>query len=269
MPLKASVAKIEDVAEPLRSLYKQSGSQFVLDLDGAEDLGKVGEFRENNLRLSREMETMKSQLAAFAGIDPEAVKSLREQAEKAKGEEEKALLKSGKFDEVIARRTAAFRADLDAQIKATNETLKQREETIKALTGRLSSTLVDTDLQKTIDAVGLKARQGAMEDLTRRAREVWRIDEKGNMVAIDPKATGPMYSSEKAGEPITMKEYVTKRLATEAAHLFEASGGGGAQGGQRAGGIPSGGYVSVSDPLEVGRHLKEISKGTVKVQMNE
>lgn len=269
MALKPVVAKIEDVDEKYRPLYKPGTGGFVLDFEGADDLGRLGEFRNNNIELRKQQEALAAQLKSFEGIDPEAVKSLREQQDKAKAEEEKELIRKGKFDELVARRTAAARADLDSQIKATRTTLEEREKTITALQGRLSVLVVDSDVAKAIEAVGLKPRAGALDDIHRRARDVWKVDDSGNMVAVDPSKGGksPLYSAEKAGEPITMKEYVAKVLAVQAAHLFEGSSGGGAAGGARGGGGAAGQMIEGGNALDFGRNLEGIAKGTVRVRL--
>lgn len=267
MALKHKIDKLDGLSDDVKKLYRQDGSAFVLDVELPED-PKIAEFRSNNVTLSNALSALKDQMKVFEGVDPEAIKSMRAQAEAAKADEEKELIKKGRWDELVQRRIAAAAQEFNSKIKASQEEMGKKDDAIKNLTGRLSVLMVDGEITKAIDAAGLKPRPGALDDIYRRARDVWRVDEKGNLNAFDSKSNGPMYSAEKTGELINMKEYVAKRLATEASHLFEGSGGGGASGGAGRGG--GGGAVVIgNDPLEFGRNLKGIKDGTVRVRLDE
>jgi hypothetical protein len=67
MALKFTVDTLDEVEEPLRQHYVEDNGKFTL----ATDHPKIAEFRENNIRLTKE-------LAKFEGIDPVAVKADRE-----------------------------------------------------------------------------------------------------------------------------------------------------------------------------------------------
>lgn len=266
MSLKHKVGKLEDVDEKFRGLYKQDGATFVLDLE-SEDLAKLNEFRDTNTRLTNELKTSKERLDVFAGLDPAAVAEIKAQVERTKADEEKELIRKGKFEEVITRRTAAAGAENERQLKAVQATLEEKDKTIGGLKNRLATLLVDQDVSKAIESAGLKPRQGALADITRRAREVWSVQEDGSLAAFEGGTKNAMYSKVKAGQPITMSEYVLTRLAQEASHLFEGSGGGGASGGAKGGTQPSG-VLTNPDPLAFGRNLKSISEGKTKVDIS-
>lgn len=271
MALKLKIPKLDDVPEAVRALYKQQGSEFHLDLDGADELSRLNEFRTNNTQLAKDLADERARLKSYEGLDPAMVATMREQIEATKAAEEKELLKKGNFNEVVNRRTAAAGLENERKINAANETLASRDKTINSLKGRLAELLVDTDIQRTIEAVGLKPRTGAMADITRRGRDSWQVNEDGTLTPIERGTKNVMYSKEKTGQPMPMKEYVTGVLATEAAHLFEAAGGGGAGGGRAAGGggVQGGGASRVlinPDAATFGKHAKEIQAGTVTVE---
>lgn len=272
--LKKRIKALEDVDEALRSLYKKDGDGYVLDMEqeegddsGDEEPGRVKEFRDKNITLLKEKKRLEEALKQFEGLDPDVVKTLRQQAEEAKEKEIQDLLKKGKVDDVVQRKLAAREAEFKKQIDAVNSQMGEKDKTIGSLRGQLQGLLVDSGVTKAIEAAGLKPRVGAMEDIMTRARSVWKINDDGQMVALDAKGE-PRYSSTKAGDPLTLKEYVTKDLLESAGHLFEAATGGGAAGG-KGGGTSTGPVISGSDPLEMGRRVKDIASGKARVQINE
>lgn len=267
MALKFRVPKLEDVPEALRSMYRQSGNEFVLDAEGAEDLSRLSEFRDNNTKLGQKAKELEDRLKAFDGLDPSAVASLREAAEKAKVEEEKELIRKGKWDELVARRTAAADLEHKRKLDEVNGTLGKKDETIKALRGQLQSLMVDSEVQRAIEAAGLKPRTGATADIFRRARDTWRVGDDGQLRAFVPGKDEPLYSKQKAGDALSMKEYVTGFLAAEAGHLFEGASGGGAGGSKSPAGAGGGSPTILRNPdaRTFGQHAAEIAKGTVKV----
>ena len=74
-----------------------------------------------------------------------------------------------------------------------------------------------------------------------------------------------MFSPKDPNQHLSMDEFFTD-LAGKASHLFEESRGGGAVGGTKT--ISNGRgikYIS-NDPIEMGRNLEGLAKGTVEVR---
>src|SRR5947209_12634589 len=98
MSLKYKLKSKDEVPAEHQSLYVERDGAFVLDAEGVADKSKLDEFRTNNLALLKQVEDLKSK---FAGIDPEQARQL----EQTKRElEEKAALKAGEVDKVVANR---------------------------------------------------------------------------------------------------------------------------------------------------------------------
>ena len=79
-------AGFDALAEPVRALYKEEGGQFVLQVEADP---RVGEFRENNLALQRQLEEAKKGGPQNAGL-AERVSQLTEQLETLNKEKEAA-----------------------------------------------------------------------------------------------------------------------------------------------------------------------------------
>src|SRR5205809_8079866 len=71
MALKFAIDKLDDVAEPFREHYVKDGDKSYLATQG--DHPKVVQFRENNIKLTKEVEELRPLKTKFEGIDPAAV----------------------------------------------------------------------------------------------------------------------------------------------------------------------------------------------------
>lgn len=75
MGLKITVDKIEDVAEPHRSLYVERDGKFALDVEGLEDTSGLKSAFEKEKERRKELS---AKLEALRGIDPEEYTRLKE-----------------------------------------------------------------------------------------------------------------------------------------------------------------------------------------------
>jgi septum formation inhibitor MinC len=111
MALKYKLNSKSDVPAELQSHYIERDGAFFLDAEGVADKSKLDEFRTNNVALLKQIDDLKTR---FAGIDPDQARQL----EQAKRElEEKAALKAGEVDKVVASRVQAVKTELDRSVK--------------------------------------------------------------------------------------------------------------------------------------------------------
>ena len=208
MPLKYKYTNLKDIpAEDVR-LYVERGNEWVLDAEGDGSKAKLDEFRQNNVALT-------NQLKRFEGIDPDAVRSLQTATmEKQKAMEEEQRVKEGKFQEVLAERLKAVRAEF-APVVAERD----------ALNGRLTAIQIDQAVVTEATKRGL--RPTAITDITSRARQTFKLV-NGVPQAFD--GDGQTARMGKDGtSPMTLAEWVDA-LVSDAPHLFEANAGSGAAG---------------------------------------
>lgn len=263
MKLKPILEKLDDLPKEFHALYEKSDAGYVLT--GIEDkdyTSKITEFRENNIKLTKEMEKLKKDMEKYKGVDLDKYNKALESYNKAEGDEERKLLEAGKFDEVVTRRTSAMKADFDNQIKAKDAAVKAKDSEVSTLRNKLGSLLIDREIQVAISKTGAKLRPSALEDVLARARNTWKINEKGEMHPTDPSGETRFG---KDGNPLTMDEYANSLLET-ATHLFEGGKGGGAAGSQGSSGSGKR-TIDGADPMAFGKNLEDIAKGKVEVSV--
>jgi len=216
---------------------------------------KLDEFRENNRVMHAQLEQLKQQ---YSGIDPEAFKRMREEFDKAKEGEEKTLLQQGKFEELFARKLDPIRQDFTAKLTAAQEKAAQIQKERDAYFDSLKTVRVDTAAQAAAAEAKVSVRPEAMRDFASRMRELFAIDEKGNVIA-----QGAAKYRGTDGADMTPKEAVAE-LLQQAPHLFVGSVGGGAGGG--SGSMPRGAVIDRSDTKAYLANLEKVAKGEVKVR---
>lgn len=261
MALKLKTQNLNEIAEPLRPLYRQNGEGvWQLDVEMPEaksddqssllgDLkSKVAEFRETNIGLTKTVEELRQKLSSFEGIDPHEYKNMKSKVDDlakkgVKGTEDLASIVSRAVNEVVAPLQKQI-GDLQADRESARAELARKE--------------METTLTQAALAAGVV--ESALPDFLRRGSEVFR-NVNGKVIAM--KGDVPMYVD---GSEVTPDVW-SRMLQNEAPHLFKPSRGAGATTSQITG-VPanSGGRsVVVSDALDFGRKAEEIAKGGLTV----
>jgi len=246
--------------------YRETEEGYVLKLDdddGLDDLtSKLDEFRTNNRNLFNEKKLLVEKMEQFKDVDPEkyqqAVTAMAE-LEKMK---EQNLIDAGKLDEVVAQRTERMRQDFEGKVDALNkqvESLTSERDTYK---GKLQSTLIDSSIQAAVGEVAVP-RQGAMRHVLTSAREIWTVDEKGNLV---PMQDGKVKYGKDGQNPLTTNEWV-ESFVKEASYLFEPNSGGGGSGGEHQ---QRGSEYITSDGNNIsGIDLEKVASGETVIELSE
>lgn len=216
MSLKHQIAKLDEVAEPLRQFYVQEGNSFFLQVEGMVAKAKVDEFRESNINLTNKLKTFTD-----VGATPEEYTRLKG-LEKTMGQPDKALV-----DAAVEARTKAMKEEHTTALN----TLTTENKTMK---GQLEVLVIDNAVRAAASKVG--ALPVAVDDIVLRAKSVFRY-ENGQAIPYDSK-NAQIYGPD-GSTPMNPEQWVTG-LKKTAAHLFPGSqGGGGNGGGPRGGKDPS------------------------------
>lgn len=185
----------------------------------------VSGLKAKNAELLGSLKEAKDTLKRFDGIDPEAVTSM---IKRFADDEEAGLIKAGKVDEVLNKRTERMRAEHEKAIKAEAERAGKAEGKSAKLAERtLSATLKDA-------AVKAGVHPTALDDIALRGRGLWNLNDDGEAVALN----GSDVVLGKDGKtPLTPAEWVDS-LREAAPHLWPKAQGSDAPG-SKGGDVPA------------------------------
>lgn len=174
--------------------------------------------------LADKLESMSKQ---WEGLDPAAVRSIMDRMA---NDEETKLMAEGKMDEVINRRTERLQADHKKQLSKFEQMIADKDAALSQTSGRVKTLMIEGSLRQAASELGLVP--SATEDALRRAKDVFNIDDKGNLIAEENGST--IYGKD-GKNPITPAEWL-ETMKDKAPHWFPAPAGGGAGGGSGRGG---------------------------------
>ncbi len=238
--LKHLYAKKEEIPEALTSYYREEGGAFVLDVDTND---KIQEYRNTNIQVMKERDTLRKNLEAYGKLTPEEAKVLLDEKEQI---ERKELLKKGDVETLITRERERFAGEWNKKLEA-----------IQAENANLQKTVVQL---KVIDelknaATAALVRTDAIQDVVDLATREWVLD---NGVAVRKRGQGVVLSSKEPGKNQSMGEYFLE-LAQQKPFYFQPSTG--------SDGRPSAGHkgriLRNPSPVELGRNAEAIEKGEI------
>lgn len=250
--LKAILKSLDGLADPIKALYRKEGEEFQLDVEGMVPKAQLDEFRENNRELNRKLTEATSELKKFEGVDIAKWKEGQELERKVKEGE---LVKAGKIDEVLQSRLDPILKAHEAKERTWTEERTQMARDLDVLT-------IDTKLQEIAVKKGIQPT--AVEDMLARGRRIFSRKE-GKVVAIEKDGTPVL---DKEGHHLTMDTWLDG-LSSDAPHLFQASGGGGAQhngnGSPGAGKIMKAGEFDKLSPAQQMETAKQAREGKIQI----
>lgn len=170
--------------------------------------------KNTNAAIKLEKKELSEKLKAFDGIDPEAIGAI---LKRFADDEESSLIKEGKIDEVLNKRTQRMKAEADKRVSTAEDALKKASERSQ----RLVAKAIDREVMAAASEAGI--HKHAIEDAVIRARSMFQLDDEDNVIAAED-------ITNVNGEPLTLKEWFTD-MKEKAPHWFPASAsGGGASG---------------------------------------
>lgn len=262
--MKPWYATKEEIPAGLESFYKEVEGKFVLQVEGmvptteltsAND--RLAEFRSNNITLSQTLKDFEGK-KFLTQEEQEEFDELKKTADEIK---DKGLIDAGKIDELVNTRTERLRADYDNQIKGLQKQVGDLTTTSNNYQDRLAGVLVEAEVGKVLSAGGFQPVQGALADVVSRARTTWKVDEKGNLVALDG-SDNPVYGTDPT-VPLTMAEWASTTVK-DAPYLFlenKGTGGDGDKGGGPDKGSDGVLRIKRSDEQAKSKHIEDIASG--------
>lgn len=250
--LKPILPTLEGLPEALHDFYEKVGDHYVLQADEKDYTSKVAEFRNNNIKLMKEKEELQKTAERFKGIDPtkaeEAMAALRKI-------QEKEYIEKGEIDKLVELRTQTMREQSESATRALQQARDAEAAKASTYHSELTRLKIDSAATEAVSKVG-RVIPTAMPDVVRRARDVFKIDDKGQLVA-----EGKFNAK---GDPLTLDDWA-RDLTTTAAHCFEPAKGGGGGGGAPPAGGSGEKVVQHGDREGFRANLENIASGKVKV----
>lgn len=263
MPMKAFYSSKEEIPKGLEEFYTEKDGRWVLSVEGmvpSTELQSVNdrlaEFRSNNITLSQQLKDLEGK-KFLTQEEQEEYDHLKATAQEI---EDKNLIDAGKIEELLASRTERLRQDYDNQINGFKKQIEKLTTTASTYENRLSGVLVEAEVSKVLSENGYLPVQGALSDVVSRARNTWKLDEKGNLVALD--GNGNAVYGQDPQTPLSMAEWAATTVK-EAPYLFMESKGTGGDGDRSGGSKGSDGIIRISrsDENAKSQHIAELASG--------
>jgi hypothetical protein len=176
------------------------------------------------------LKPLRDQFEKLGGED--GVAQLLELRDKLNKDDAAKLLAEGKTEEWLERQTEAMRREHDNQLKGRDAKLEEKDETIAALSEKLTQLTIDSSIRQA--GTKLELVGPAMDDAVLLARNVFTLDDGGNPVAKNDDGTVKLGKDGKTA--LSPSEWLEGMKDTRP-HWFPATGG---MGTQRTGGRPGG-----------------------------
>lgn len=257
------VDKIEEVPEAARTFYVQREGKFHLDLSGtpsgfvpAAELaaanGKVVEFRDTNIALTKQNAELLPLKDKYKDIDAD--------------EAREALAEKKKLKDKGIKNVDEIQTVISAALKPVQDQLTA----LTAASAEKDRTIQQQALRTTIQDVFVKA--GGMPDvldyIVEQAKPVFVVE--GGTV----KAVPTQFSADRPGEPLSVTEWIARQVKEKPWAFKASNGGGAANGGKGAGGggrqqMP--GVVVIKDPTpaQLGEFGPMVKQGKARFEFSD
>jgi len=253
MLIKALIDRLDDAPGPLQMFYKQTADgKFALELDGDQtDSKKLKEFRDSNRSLN-------TKLAAFEGIDPADVATMRATIAALDPEADTKRAAAAAEADALKAKLAAFEGVDPAEyrvLKAKPDDT-QRAADLEAALASEKQAHEKTQFQHLIgfDFLRLGGRPDALGFIVGKAAETFTM--------ANGKVTTKAFSTANPGVPLTIGEWMTSQL-TAADFAFQPHRGVGPLPTTVA---PVRRTISAGDVHAFGANLAAIAAGDVEVR---
>lgn len=240
MPLKATLTKDEHASldDALKSLYKQSGENFILDAEGVEDVTGLKSALAAERKKAAEFEKLAKK---FEGMDVDKINAALEFQRKA---DEKKLADKGEFEKIRLQDQEKHKSEIE---KINAEVTKWKSTYLQeSVGGKLKTALI---------AAGVLPE--AIEDATRALMPSVKSEMTDNGVEIKFMDEHGLDSGKSLDE--TVKGFKDSRK-----YFFAATGAAGSGAETTQKGVVNG-TVSASDQAALNANIEGLASGKIKV----
>lgn len=211
---------------------------------------KLDEFRENNIKVSKERDDMLPLLARAKQIlgtedFDEAEKSLAELRQMQQQVKDGQLVANKSLDEAVSERTKQMRESLETQIAEKAREAKAWQEKFGQSDQKYRKTVIDRAVTDVVLDEESGVQTKALPDILSRAYGIFEVGDDGKLTA---KKGGEVLYGLDGTTPMSPKEWLTA-LREEAPYFFRGSNGGGSGGGETVHAGMSAAELAKLDPV--------------------
>ena len=207
--------------EAHKAAMDSAGDKHKLEMDEA-----VNGLKSKNAELLDEKKQVTTKLKEFEDFDMEGAKEAIDFIENNKDAQ---MIKDGKVDELIDRKTSQMRSDHEAALGELNTNLTEAQKKSGLYEGLYKTKMVEDSLREA--AIGAKIRPEAVTDVLLHGRNVFSLAEDGTVEARDLEGKLRKTADDKV---LTPSNWIDG-LKTASPHYWPDSAGAGAQGGGSGG----------------------------------
>ena len=241
----------EGIPEPLRADAKQVEGKFIVSVVPK---NKLDEFRNNNINLVKERDTLKNFKDSFKNLagtdDLEAFKitltGLNETQQKVKDGK---LVEEKGLAQAVQERTTEMKTAYETQLRDAGTKLTESQKFGQTMQMKYKNLLIDQAIQASLMAGKTGLREDALPIILKEARDVFRVNEEDKVIPYQGDTV--LYGADGA-TPMTATEWL-KKLGEIMPFLLKESQGGGAGGGGRPGGGVDTSKMTPAQKMSLGR----------------
>lgn len=197
---------------------------------------KVDEFRENNIKLNQERESLIGRVQTYSSVIGEDFDQFKQELDDLRAVkrrvENKELVENGSLDEALAKRTTEMRTGYESQIAEKTKELDAWRKQVEQIQSKFNRSLIDRAVTDAVLNPKSGVNPSALPDILSRAYNTFRVEGEGAVVPYsgDSKLIGADGMS-----AMTPHEWLSK-MRESAPYFFKESTGGGAGSGSTPGG---------------------------------
>lgn len=265
MKILPVVDSLDTVAKELQGFYeKQGDGKFHLQISGtptgfvsaaehATTNAKLVEFRDNNIKMIKELEDLRPKVKMLEGLDVDAAK--------------KALARVKELEDAGVKDKDGIAAMVKAQVEAATKPLTEQITTLTTRNADLDKRASDAVRRAKVGEAFTKAggEPSALDYIVGKSDGVFQVKD-GNLVAVEGR-----FSPTKPADPLGVDEWMGMQ-AKESGFAFKPSGGGGAEGGKPNGGVvrnPNQTVIKNPTPQQLGQYAADVQAGKVRFEYDQ
>lgn len=211
--------------EALRTQVESAHNNIVTDLKDKHTAAldeQVQGLKSKNTELLDEKKQIQAKLKTFEDFDMDAAKEAMDFLQNNKDAQ---LIKDGKVDELIQKKTSQMRSDHEAILGELNGELSALKQRGDLYEGLYKTTMIDDGLRKA--ATEAKVRPEAVPDILLHGRTIFKLADDGSLEARDAEGKLRKTNDDKVLTPVNWID----GLKRTSPHYWPNSEGAGARGG--------------------------------------